>query len=124
MEQIIPLLTVFDVQRSLEFYRDLLGFEVEDAFPAENPSFATFRYGQCRLMVNDEYEPTERRSEHDTQRNCGVTLFFRINAIESVRTALIKRGAPVGEMRIAPYGPKELDITDPDGYRLVYQEPQ
>jgi catechol 2,3-dioxygenase-like lactoylglutathione lyase family enzyme len=124
MEQIVPLLTVSDVQRSLEFYRDKLGFEVETDLWREPPLFATFRYGQCRIMVREEFDLNERSPEPDTRRSPDVTLYLRINAIESIRIALIQRGAPVGAIRIAGYGDRELDIIDPDGYRLVYQESQ
>src|SRR5574341_2273138 len=51
IKQAVPLLRVNDVGRSIEWYRDTLGF-VGDPFPANQPhEFAILRHGQAEIMV-------------------------------------------------------------------------
>jgi catechol 2,3-dioxygenase-like lactoylglutathione lyase family enzyme len=120
----VPLLTVFDVQRSIDFYLDVLGFELEGKHPSDGiPSFATLRLGEIKLMLNDEFEPHERKPEHDRPRSDDVTFCFWTKDLESVRASLAEQGCRVGDIRVRYYGMKQLPLHDPDGYRLCLQEP-
>ena len=56
-----PLLSVFDMPTSIEFYRDVLGFEiVSTSRPGDDFGWALLRYGEVELMLNTAYDDGER----------------------------------------------------------------
>ena len=58
--QIIPILRVTDVGRSIQWYQDMLGFS-GDPFPDKPPyEFCILRLGKSELMLRHE-PPTARR---------------------------------------------------------------
>jgi uncharacterized glyoxalase superfamily protein PhnB len=124
IEQFVPLLTVYDVQRSVDFYVGVLGFQVERQHPSDGPpSWATLRRGDVKLMLNDEFEPDERRAEHDRLRSDDVSFYLWTKGLEAVHALLVGQGCKVGELRTEYYGMKQFDLHDPDGYRLTLQAP-
>ncbi len=69
IEGLCPLLEVFDMRRSLGFYRDLLGFEVVAAAPpGDAAAWALLRRGGAELMLNTAYEQHERPPAPDPAR--------------------------------------------------------
>jgi glyoxylase I family protein len=53
-----PLIQVFNMRRSLGFYRDLLGFEVfSDSGNGDDSSCVWLKLGCVDLMLNDQFEP-------------------------------------------------------------------
>lgn len=62
MQGLAPLLQVFDMPTSIQFYRDVLGFEVARRSKAlsDNPddvNWAMLRLNDAILMLNTAYEP-------------------------------------------------------------------
>lgn len=52
-----PLLEIFDMPRSITFYRDILGFEVvSTSAPGEHFDWALLRRDGVELMLNTAYE--------------------------------------------------------------------
>ena len=55
---VCTLLSVFNMPRSLAFYRDVLGFEVvSDSGNGDKSSWVWVRLNKADLMLNDQYEP-------------------------------------------------------------------
>ena len=65
-----PLLQVFDMPRSLAFYRDVLGFEIVAQAPPEGDAceWAWLRHGSAELMLNTRYEADDRPAAPDPAR--------------------------------------------------------
>ena len=58
IEYLTPLIQVFNMPRTLAFYRDLFGFEVvTDSGNGDDSSWVWIQKNGCHLMLNDEYEP-------------------------------------------------------------------
>lgn len=77
-------ITVSDVSQALVFYRDVLGLEFLFS-PA--PTLAFLRAGSVRIMLS-------------TPQGAGAVgansvLYFKVNQIENVFTAIVERGAQV-----------------------------
>lgn len=77
-------ITVSDVSQALVFYRDVLGLEFLFS-PA--PTLAFLRAGSVRIMLS-------------TPQGAGAVgansvLYFKVNEIENVFTAIVERGAQV-----------------------------
>jgi glyoxylase I family protein len=122
-----PLLQVFDMPTSIHFYRDILGFEVVNTSrPGEHFGWALLRLNGVELMLNTAYESDERPPVPDPNRVLGhgdTGLYFGCPDIEGAYKQLHAKGLDVNQPVIRPYGMKQLNITDPDGYNLCFQWP-
>jgi glyoxylase I family protein len=124
-ELLCPLIHVFDMPRSLAFYRDLLGFEiVEQSSPGDNCDWVWLSRDDVALMLNTMYETTNRPPAPDARRVAahGDTSFY-IGApdVDAVYAYLRGEGIDVKEPKVAHYGMKQLYLKDPDGYQLCFQ---
>ena len=112
-----PLLLVADLDQSMAFYAEHLGFTID------------FRYEDFYAgMVNSHFtihfkcskpDPAERE---DRKKNEDLDLVFAVSAIGELYDAM-KRGPVqiVQPLREMPYG-KEFYISDPDGYIISFIE--
>jgi catechol 2,3-dioxygenase-like lactoylglutathione lyase family enzyme len=121
-----PLLQVFDMPTSLAFYRDVLGFEVVTTSTPREEHFdwALLRLSGVELMLNTAYEEDARPSAPDRARVAAhddTCLYFGCPDVDTAYTHLQACGIDVKEPKIAPYGMKQLYISDPDGYNLCFQ---
>jgi catechol 2,3-dioxygenase-like lactoylglutathione lyase family enzyme len=121
---LIPNLVVADVERSLAFYRDVLGFTVEQTVPDASPLvFAIVRSGPVEVYLNapgpalEEYPAFKDRPIGGT-----LTLFVRVSGIRAVYEALEPKVNVVMPLERKWYGVTEFAFTDPDGYVITCAE--
>ena len=119
-----PNLIVADVERSLAFYRDVLGFTVEQTVPDAPPLvFAIVRSGPVEVYLNalgpavEEYPAFKDRPIGGT-----LTLFIRVTGIRAAYDALQARVNVVMPLEKKWYGVTEFACTDPDGYVITFAE--
>jgi|SRR5450432_1106125 glyoxylase I family protein len=123
-----PLLAVFDMPTSLNFYCEGLGFELvsTDGKPAPDFDWVLLRLNGAELMLNTAYERGRRPPTSDPARNDvhqDVTLYFGCPDVDAAYAHLRAKGISAKEPKIAPYGMKQLYLTDPDGYQICFQWP-
>jgi len=123
-----PLLQVFDMPRSLAFYRDLLGFAIVQQAPQGTDAcdWAWLRHGTAELMLNTMYESDRRPATADAARTRAhdyTCLYIGAPDVDGVYRFLRTRGIEVPPPKVAPYGMKQLYLRDPDGYQLSFQWP-
>lgn len=122
------LLQVFDMPRSVRFYRDVLGFEVVQSSPREGDQFdwGLLRLNGAEVMLNTAYEQEYRPSQPDSARVAGhddTCLYFGCPDVDAAYQHLLAHGVDVKEPKVAPYGMKQLYLHDPDGYGICFQWP-
>jgi glyoxylase I family protein len=122
-----PLLQVFDMPSSLAFYRDVLGFQVLSDVPEDNRcDWVMLRLHESELMLNTAYESDERPSEPDSDRvrtHRDVTLYFDCEDADAAYDYFREQNIEAKKPSIAPYGMKQVYLTDPDGYEICLQHP-
>jgi glyoxylase I family protein len=122
-----PLLQVFDMPTAIRFYRDVLGFElVATSGGDEQSDWVLLRRAGVELMLNTAYEAVTRPLTPDATRiasHADVGLFFGCSDLESAYAHLVAKGVRADPPKVAPYGMKQLYVTDPDGYVLCFQWP-
>jgi glyoxylase I family protein len=122
-----PLLEVFDMSASIHFYGDILGFEVVNtSSPGKHFDWALLRLDGVELMLNTAYEADERPSTPDSNRvaaHADTGLYFGCPDLEGAYNQLRAKGLDVKPVVIRTYGMKQLNVTDPDGYKLCFQWP-
>ena len=127
-----PLLQVFDMLASIRFYRDVLGFSVASSSPEIEAAggryfhWALLRLGDAELMLNTAYDDNERPPTREIERwrgHADTTLYLDCDQLDAIRELLASRGVTVEPPTVAPYGMRQLYVTDPDGYQLCFQHP-
>jgi glyoxylase I family protein len=119
------LLQVFDMPTSIRFYRDVLGFEVvETSSPGDRFDWARLRLDAAEVMLNTAYEEPDRPATADPARIAAhgdTSLYFGCPDVDAAYKHLRAHGVDVAEPSVAPYGMKQLYVSDPDGYVLCFQ---
>jgi glyoxylase I family protein len=125
LEACTTLLQVFDMPKSVAFYRDLLGFKVvAQSQPGDSFDWGLLRQGEIELMLNTAYEQGKRPAAPDPARvraHTDTTLFFGCRDLDAAYAFFRARGLAVKEPAITSYGMRQLWLEDPDGYALCFQ---
>lgn len=125
IQGLCPLIQVFDMPRSLAFYRDILGFEiVGDSGNGDDSSWVWLRLNGSDLMLNDQYEPGHVPPECPTDRvrwHDDTCLYFGCPDPDAAYEYLRSREIDLDPPKVAPYGMKQLYLHDPDGYGICFQ---
>ncbi len=113
-----PALTVNDLQASLRFYTEGLGFEIADKNEAEGVvRFYMLKCGNAHLGIGqDDFAKGRDRSK-------GVGLRFWLTTAGDI-PALAARAKAAGitldsEPEALPWGPMGFSLTDPDGFKFT-----
>jgi glyoxylase I family protein len=124
---ITPLLSVFNMPISLQFYRDILGFEVfRDSGDGDASSWIWLRLNDCHLMLNDQYEPGHEPPAPPPERSKwhhDTCLYFGCPNPDAAYEYLRSKGVDADPPKTAPYGMRQLYFHDPDGYNICFQCP-
>ena len=127
---VVALLWVYDMPRSIRFYRDELGFEVTNTSAVEGKDsfgWAMLRCGQARFMLNTIHDPDEVRPspvpspEAQSQRD--VWLYFDCPDVDAAYAELRSKGLDVSAPAVTYYGMRQISVVDPDGYGICFQWP-
>ena len=128
VQDVCTLLQVFDMPRAVRFYRDVLGFEIVKTSPREGDRFnwGLLRLNDVYVMLNTAYEGDDRPASPEQARIAAhgdTCLYFACPDPEAAFRHLLAHGIDVRPPKVAPYGMKQLTLTDPDGYQLCFQWP-
>jgi catechol 2,3-dioxygenase-like lactoylglutathione lyase family enzyme len=125
LKKLTPNLIVSDVERSVRFYRDVLGFSVGATVPEAAPYvFAIVQSGPIEIFLNAP-EPAAAEYPAFKDRAIGgtLTLFIEVADIESIHRALQSKVSIVMPLERKWYGVTEFAFTDPDGYIITIAQP-
>ena len=127
MRGLCPLISVFDMPRSLRFYRDVLGFgEVAKSGQGDDVDWVWLRHGggDANLMLNTAYDSDERPTSPDPARvrtHGDTILYLGCEDLDQAYRHLVEHGVSAEPPEVAPYGMKQVYATDPDGYKVCFQ---
>lgn len=114
---LVPMLGVRNVDASLVFYRDNLGFVVDDEFIHDGVRrWVHLTRDRSELMLtshNVSEDPHARNGHGD------VALYCYSADVLGLLADLQKAGCEVRGPWVTFYGHKEIELEDPDGYRLL-----
>ena len=120
-QRAVPVLQVSNVENSLRWYVDVLGF-TPDTFPKSPPySFAILRRDGAEIMLQCGGELGQARSSERTPAPESLwSVYLRIEgtAILDVAAAVEKRARLVRGPERMLYGLVEFELCDPDGHRV------
>jgi len=117
-----PLLDVKDINRSVAFYRDQLGFALvaHDAPPGGQMGWCRLERGAASVMLQGPAGESNVRIE---RRGRGVCLYFICDDADNMYKELSSRGMELHAPTVAYYGMKQLFVPEPDGYAICFESP-
>jgi catechol 2,3-dioxygenase-like lactoylglutathione lyase family enzyme len=122
-----PLLEVFDMPTSLAFYRDKLGFRVTgDSGQGDESGWVMLDLGDETIMLNTAYDDGDRPDAPDAARVAAhhdTCIYLGCPDVDAAYEHLKAQGIDGEPPSVAPYGMKQLYVTDPDNYNLCFQWP-
>ena len=104
-------LEVNNLEESVEFYSDLLGFTLESNNMDAQPPIASVRAGSLRITLVQQIETMLKRGR-------GVHFVLGVNDVDAFYKTLKTRNVQVTEPRDEGWGGRFVSLQDPDGYRL------
>jgi catechol 2,3-dioxygenase-like lactoylglutathione lyase family enzyme len=108
---------VEDVDRSIGFYCDCLGFDLvgRDEDPTMRQAFVSLGKGgftvELFTPLGDEADKPRRAPDH---------LAFEAVDLDAYRESVIASGLPAPAIEVFPGGMKHFVLRDPDGLRLDF----
>ena len=123
MGYLSPLLAVRDMKKTLDFYTKSLGFELRMAFPTpDNPQYADIiKDGMVMMFI-----PAQEHSIDSKEKfGSGVYLYLHIDGdIDKYYNELKQKGVRIAvDIKDEPFGVRDFTVEDPDGYKLVFNQP-
>lgn len=113
----VPLFTVANMEKSVAFYVDGLGFEMQHNWVKDGE----LRW--CWLQRDDSALMLEtRQGDSASHPGGGFTLYFICDDAKAAHREFKARGVQVGDMFVG----NKMDVfyfKDPDGYRLSFESP-
>jgi lactoylglutathione lyase len=100
------VLYVSDMERAIQFYRDIIGLELD----VESESWTTFRTGGCTLALHLVAERRSGVGEPDPT--------FVVADAAAERERLAAADVVVTQIREPAPGVRVFDLRDPDGNRI------
>jgi uncharacterized glyoxalase superfamily protein PhnB len=111
-------LTVRDLQKSLEWYRDVAGFTVDQMYEREGKLRAVaLKAGSVRFLINQD----DGGKGWDRVKGEGFSLQFTTSqSIDDVANRIKARGGKLEtEPADMPWGVRMFRLVDPDGYKIA-----
>jgi predicted enzyme related to lactoylglutathione lyase len=106
-------LEVNNLAESLEFYADVLGFEIESSNDQADPPIASLTSGSLRITLVQQLETMLKRGR-------GVHFVLGVDDVDNFFERVNSRGVDVSEPRDEGWGGRFVNLQDPDGYRLFF----
>ncbi len=125
MKNLVPMLNVSNIEKSLDFYKSAVGFEVISD-PAIIPEWrwAAIRSGQTELMLSQTETGVNLSAGSDPHKNTSwpVVFYFYPDDVKSLHQHIEKCGYQPTEVIVTHYGMREFSLQDPDGHLLSFGE--
>jgi uncharacterized glyoxalase superfamily protein PhnB len=120
LRSIEPSLTVNDLERSLRFYADVLGFFVGERWIDSGVlRGAMLKAGSCQLGLSQD----DWSKGRDRKKGEGMSLWLKTAQSLDALAARIKSSGSVADGPTQEsWGGRSLSVYDPDGFRLRFYE--
>src|SRR5437588_12018723 len=124
-KNVTPNLMCTDLERSLRFYRDVLGFAVSQTVPPEKAPFifAWMKRGDVSIFLNQHMPPQAGRPDLYAGQAIGGTnsMYIVLTGIDELAKSVEQGGVKFAvPMHTEFYGMREFAVKDPDGYVLIF----
>ncbi len=119
MNDLVPMLVCQDVQASIKFYCDVLGFEVVERMDDVGVSgWASIKNHKTHLMLaSPTYLPRAKKTEG---RFPQAVFYFYPDDVVQLHKSVRTKGYEISDLVVRFYGMKEFEMLDLDGHVLTF----
>jgi lactoylglutathione lyase len=114
-----PSLTVNDLEKSLAFYRDVLGFDVEETWKddAGNVRGMSLNAGGVSFMIGQD----DWKKGRDRKKGEGFRIFCETKtSVDDIAKRIESKGGRLDQGPTnQPWGMRDISLTDPDGFKIT-----
>jgi lactoylglutathione lyase len=117
LRSVMPMLTVNDIQASIAWYRDVLGFVLVEEYKMEGEvRGARLRAGVVEILINQD----DFAKGRDRKKGVGLRLYcMTAQEIDQLAAAIRERGGTITqEPQDQSWGARDFAIADPDGFNI------
>ena len=115
-------ITVADIQKSMAWYRDVIGFEVQQQHERDGALRAVaLQAVDVRILLNQE----DGARGWDRVKGEGMSIqFITEQSVDDIAARVKASGSAIDkEPADMPWGVRMLRLRDPDGFKLVFSSP-
>ncbi len=120
----VPQFGVQDVQRTAEYYRDVLGFRVRSYWDGERRTAEPLNTPVFAIVDRDQVEFFFYRAPAPLRQvDGGYHAYFHVDGVDTLAQQLRANGAEIldGPQDMS-YGQREIVVRDPNGLILAFGE--
>ena len=117
LRTVMPMLTVNDIQGSITWYRDVLGFTPAEEYQQEGKVVgARLRAGVVEILLTQD----DFAKGRDRKKGAGVRLYWTTaQNIDQLAATIRERGGQLTqELTDQPWGARDFAVVDPDGFNI------
>ena len=113
-----PQFLVDDLEASLAFYEQRLGFSRDFAYEGFYAGVS-----RDRALVHLKCAPKLAAEREHRRSNEHLDAYFVVSGVAELHAELVARGAPIAKpLERRPWGTRDFYVEDPDGYILCFAE--
>ena len=117
LRAVMPAITATDLQASLAWYRDILGFIVAEEYEQEDRLMGVqLQAGNVQIMLGQD----DFAKGRDRQKGAGLRFFCTsAQDVDQLAAAIKERGGKLAhEPTDQPWGTRDFGVVDPDGFNI------
>lgn len=124
IKDLTPNLMVKDVNKTVDFYKNILGFNVVATVPEEGTwVFAIVQSGNSMFMFQEEKSIKEEYPQLEKfERGGGLTFYIHVEDIHSLYEQLKGNVTFAKDIHQTFYGSTDFAIEDCNGYILTFSQ--
>ena len=109
----IPVFFVESVKRSISWYRDALGWQLDFVWPddSDDPSYGSVCFGGAMIHLSECNDPSKRQPAH---------AYVLLSGVDAYGEALACRGVALEGPKTWEHGMREVAVRDPDGNCICF----
>jgi uncharacterized glyoxalase superfamily protein PhnB len=119
-----PSFTVGDLEMSLAFYRDVIGFDVEETWKNDQGSVMgmSLKAGDVSFMIGQD----DWKKGRDRKKGEGLRIYCETKTrVDDLAKRIEAKGGRLDQGPTdQPWGVRDITLTDPDGFKITIAGPK
>jgi len=123
-KKLSPNLVVEDVNKAVDFYRDILKFELHMSVPETGDlKWAAMKRDHVEIMLQARDSASRAIPLMENKEAGGsVTLYIEMENVVELYDAIKEKVVLIEDLHTKPYGMREFSIQDNNGFILTFAE--
>ncbi len=120
--RVVPIYTANDIEKTVAWYRDILGAEIGETFEDEGKLVgAAVQYGSVEIWLSQD----DFGKGKDRQKGEGFRIILETDqSVDELAAGIKDRGGELlTEPEDQPWGVRMFAVADPDGFKLTVSTP-